>query len=191
MVVAFYRALNFRIRVVTLLMIGYAAALVKLFLSGLYGSAPLYLLVVAIVALVLMGRRAGIIATIISVLLATLFAILFSQGILVETELPGGYWGSLFTILMLLVVGTTLLILFYHFRDACSKGDPANKRNCSKHKPCWRSRRKIWSKSSRLVLQSFCRAIKFKLHYTKSPMQPATGRTSRISTVQFIVWWAS
>ena len=118
MVVTFYRALNFRIRVVTLLLIGYAAAMVNLFLGGLYGSAPLYLLVVAIVALVLMGRQAGIIATIISVLLTTLFAILFSQGILIETELPGGYWGSLFTILMLLVVGMILLILFYHFRES-------------------------------------------------------------------------
>ena len=118
MVVTFYRALNFRIRVITLLLIGYAAAMVNLLLGGLYGSAPLYLLVVAIVALVLMGRSAGIIATVISVLLATLFAILFSQGILVETELPGGNWGSLFTILMLLVVGMILLILFYHFRES-------------------------------------------------------------------------
>jgi signal transduction histidine kinase len=117
MVVTFFRSLRFRIRVITLLLIGYAAGIVNLIISGLYGAAPLYLLVVAIVALVLMGRRAGIIATIISVLLATLFAILFSQGILIETELPGGNWGSLFTILMLLVVGMILLILFYHFRE--------------------------------------------------------------------------
>ncbi len=118
MVVTFYRALNFRIRVITLLLIGYAAAMVNLLLGGLNGTAPLYLLVVAIVALVLMGRRAGIIATVISAFLATLFAILFSQGILIETELPGGNWGSLFTILMLLVVGMILLILFYHFRES-------------------------------------------------------------------------
>ena len=116
-VLAIYRRLDYRIRVVTLLVIGYAAAILSLRLGGLLGAAPLYLLVIPIVALILVGSRAGILATIFSGFLAALFAFLFNQGILKEIEIPGNTSGSLGTTLMLLVVGMILLILFYHFQE--------------------------------------------------------------------------
>ena len=116
-VLAIYRTLDFRIRVIGLLLVGYAAAIFSLRLGGLLGAAPLYLLVVSLVALILMGRRAGIICTIFSGLLASLFAFLFNQGILKEIEIPGNTSGSLGTTLMLLVVGMVLLILFYRFQE--------------------------------------------------------------------------
>src|SRR4030066_7227 len=116
-VLAIYRRLDYRIRVVTLLVIGYAATILSLRLGGLLGAAPLYLLVIPIVALILVGSRAGILATIFSGFLAALFAFLFNQGILKEIEIPGNTSGSLGTTLMLLVVGMILLILFYHFQE--------------------------------------------------------------------------
>ena len=116
-VLAVYRALNFRIRVIGLLLIGYAAAIFSLRIGGLLGAAPLYLMVVPIVALILVGRQAGILATIFSAFLASLFAFLFNQGILKEIDIPGNTSGSLGTTLMLLVVGMALLILFYRFQE--------------------------------------------------------------------------
>lgn len=116
-VLAIYRALDYRIRVVGLLLVGYAAAIFSLRLGGLLGAAPLYLMVVPIVALILVGRQAGIYTTIFSAFLASLFAYLFNRGILKEIEIAGNTWGSLGTMLMLLVVGMILLILFYHFQE--------------------------------------------------------------------------
>jgi signal transduction histidine kinase len=116
-VLAIFRRLNFSIRTITLLVIGYAAAIFSLRLGGLLGAAPLYLLVVPIVALILLGRRAGIATTILSAFLASLFAFLFNQNILKEIELPGNTLGSLGTTLMLLAVGMVLLILFYSFQE--------------------------------------------------------------------------
>jgi signal transduction histidine kinase len=116
-VLAIYRRLKFSIRVISLLVIGYATAIFSLRLGGLLGAAPLYLLVVPIVALILVSRHAGIIATIFSAFLACLFAFLFNQGILKEIELPGNTPGSLGTTLMLLAVGMVLLILFYRFQE--------------------------------------------------------------------------
>lgn len=117
-VLAIYRSLDIRIRVSILLILGYAAAILSLRLGGLLGAAPLYLMVAPIVALILAGRRVGIIATIFSGLLATLFAFLFNQGILKEIDIPGNTLGSLGTTLMLIVIGMVLLILFYHFQES-------------------------------------------------------------------------
>ena len=112
-----FRRLEYSIRAIGLLVIGYAAAIFSLRLGGLLGAAPLYLFVVPVVALILVGRRAGIYTTILSVLLAVLFAFLFNQGLLKEIDLAGNTWGSLGTTLMLLVVGMALLILFYRFQE--------------------------------------------------------------------------
>jgi signal transduction histidine kinase len=116
-VLAIFRGIPYSIRISALLVIGYVAAIFSLRLAGLLGAAPLYLLVVPIVALILMGRRVGIFTTIFSVFLACLFAILFNQGILKEIEIPGNTSGSLGTTLMLIAVGMVLLILFYRFQE--------------------------------------------------------------------------
>ncbi len=115
---AVFRTLNYSIRIVGLLVVGYTAAIFSLRLGGLLGAAPLYLLVIPVVALILFGRRAGIYTTILSVFLASLFAFLFNRGILTEIEIAGNTWGSLGTMLMLLIVGMALLILFYRFQES-------------------------------------------------------------------------
>jgi len=118
LVLTFYRALNIRIRVSGLLVIGYAAALINLRLNGLSAVAPLYLLVVPIVALILMGRKAGIFTAILSAFLVILFAGLIYLGYL-QVSLPASNsWDSMATILMLLAVGMVLLLLFYQFRES-------------------------------------------------------------------------
>jgi signal transduction histidine kinase len=116
-VLAVFRQLNFKIRVVGLLVVGYAAAIFSLRLGGLLGAAPLYLMAIPIVGLILMGRRVGIITTVISAFLAILFAYLFNQGILQALEIASNTLGSLGTTLMLLAVAMALLILFYQFQE--------------------------------------------------------------------------
>ncbi len=111
------RKLQYSVRAIGLLVVGYAAAIFSLRLAGLLGAAPLYLFVVPAVALILVGRRAGIYTTFISVGLAVLFAVLFDRGILKEIEIAGNNWGSLGTTLMLLIVGMAVLILFYRFQE--------------------------------------------------------------------------
>jgi hypothetical protein len=78
--VVVFRRINFRIRVFGLLLFGYAATIVNLGISGLRGAGPLYLLVIPILALILMGRRAGILATAFSLLIAALAAMMFELG---------------------------------------------------------------------------------------------------------------
>ncbi len=114
---AIFRKLNYYVRAIGLIVVGYAAAIFSLRLAGLLGAAPLYLLVVPIVALILIGKRAGIFTTILSVFLAVIFAYLFYQGILTEIEILGNTWGSLGTTLMLLVVTMAVLILFYRLQE--------------------------------------------------------------------------
>lgn len=116
MVVAIFRRINFNIRVTVLMLVGYAAAVFSLRLGGLLGAAPLYLMVLPIVGLILMGRRVGIITTVISAFLAILFAYLFNQGILQALEVASNTIGSLGTTLMLMIVAMALLILFYQFQ---------------------------------------------------------------------------
>ncbi len=116
-VLAVYRRLEYRVRVISLLVLGYLAAIFSLRLAGLLGAAPLYLFVIPVVALILVGRQAGFYTTILSVFLAGLFAILFDLGILKEIELGGNTWGSLGTTVMLLIVGMALLIMFYRFQE--------------------------------------------------------------------------
>jgi signal transduction histidine kinase len=117
-VLAVFKQLDFKIRVIGLLVVGYAAAIFSLRLGGLLGAAPLYLMVIPIVGLILMGRRVGIVTTVISVLLAILFAYLFNQGILEALDIASNTLGSLGTTLMLIAVAMALLILFYQFQES-------------------------------------------------------------------------
>ncbi len=125
-VLALYRRLDYPIRVIGLLVVGYLAAIFSLRLAGLLGAAPLYLFVLPVVALILVGKRAGIYTTIFSVVLASLFALLFNRGILKEIQIGGNTWGSLGTTLMLLIVGMVLLILFYRFQEAIIDQDTSD-----------------------------------------------------------------
>ncbi len=117
LVLTIFRRLDYHIRVGGLLLVGYLAAIFSLRLGGLLGAAPLYLFVLPVVATIMIGRRAGIITTVLSILLACAFAFLFNRGILQQVEIAANTSGSLGTTLMLIIAGMTLLVLFYHFQE--------------------------------------------------------------------------
>lgn len=111
------RSVNYGIRLGVLLFAGYAAAILNLISTGLAGSGLLYLLVIPILALILMGKRAGILVAAFSAFLAAIFALLVNQGrltLLLASRTP---WMALTTFLMFLVVVVTLLFFFYRFQE--------------------------------------------------------------------------
>lgn len=104
-------------RTLGFILIGYLVALINLYLGGLRGSAPLYLLVIPIFALIFLGRRAGLFTTIFSALLAVAVTLLINQGVIQPNPMIGSSWVSLITLLMLLTVGIAPLILFYQLQE--------------------------------------------------------------------------
>jgi PAS domain S-box-containing protein len=111
------RRINIKLRVLGLLVLGYAAGIFNLLFGGLGGAGPLYLLTLPIMALILISRRAGVLASILSALLALAYSILFNQGLLPPTFMTRTPWMALTTMLMFLAMVMTLLILFYSFQE--------------------------------------------------------------------------
>ena len=111
------RGLPFSLRMAGLWLLGYTAAIINLVNMGLVGAGSLYLLVMPILVLILMGRRAGFFTALFSAVLATVFAVLIERGILVPSLAYRSAWTSLTTILMFLAMVMTLLILFYRFQE--------------------------------------------------------------------------
>jgi PAS domain S-box-containing protein len=122
-VLAFWRGLDFRVRAVGLLLLGYVAAVVSLARGGLAGSGRDYLVVLPIVALILIGARAGVFLSAFSALVLAIFAVLADRGFLlpwlVNTQNPlrltdwvteGG------TTLVLLAITMVLLVVFHRFQ---------------------------------------------------------------------------
>ena len=115
-VLAVWRSLPLSVRVGGLILVGYAVALVNLILVGLAASAALFLVALPVLTLILVGQRAGLIATGLSALLALVFAILSSQGWRPQTLWVPGAWMVLTTTLLALVTLMALLNLFYQFQ---------------------------------------------------------------------------
>ncbi len=114
----FFRRLDMRLRVGGLLAVGFAASIINLRLSGVAGTAPIYLMLTTIIALILLGKEAGIFTTLLSAILVIVFALLYNLGSM-EVIVPStNTWDEVVTVLMLLVVGMVPLVLFYRFRDS-------------------------------------------------------------------------
>ena len=121
---ALWRRLDSRIRAGGLLLLGYAVAIVSLARGGLAGSGRDYLIVLPIVALILVGKRAGGILAGVSALILAVFAVLADRGHLLpylvnqqnsqelaDWAMEGG------TSLVLLAIAIVLLTLFQRFQE--------------------------------------------------------------------------
>ena len=121
-ILAVFRKINYWVRVWSLLLVGYAAAVINLVSTGIRGIGPLYIMLISIIALLLIGKRASLIITAFSALLLSAFAILISQGVVVPSPTPLGsgslsIWMALTSVLMNLAIAETLLLLFYRFQE--------------------------------------------------------------------------
>jgi PAS domain S-box-containing protein len=114
---AVLRSLPINLRVGGLWLIGYIAAILNLARTGLSGAGPLYLLVIPILILILVGKRASFMTAIFSGLLAIGCAILVEQGLLVPNLTTLSQGMSLTTVIMFLTIVMTILILFYGFQE--------------------------------------------------------------------------
>jgi PAS domain S-box-containing protein len=122
-VLAFWRSLDGRIRAWGILSIGYAAGVAALARGGLAGSGRDFLLVLPIIALILLGGRAGVFLSILSGLTLAVFAVLADRGlllrwlILTENPLRLSDWATeAGSSLTLLAVAMVLLMLFHRFQ---------------------------------------------------------------------------
>ena len=120
---AVLRGLPVTIRFLGLCLVGYSAAILNLIITGLNGAGPIYLLVIPILVLILIGKRASLIAAIFSALLATGDAVLVGLGLLVPDLTLRSPWAGLATIIMFLTVVMTILILFYGLQERLIKDE--------------------------------------------------------------------
>lgn len=120
---AVLRGLPITLRVFGLCLVGYCAAILNLMNTGLNGAGPIYLLVMPILVLILVGRRASWVTVIISAILVTGVAVLVGLGLLVPDLALRNPWASLATIIMFLTVVMTILILFYGLQERLIKDE--------------------------------------------------------------------
>ncbi len=121
-ILAIFRKINYWIRVWALLGVAYGAAVINVAQTGIRGIGPLYFLLISIVALLLVGKRASLAITIITILILSTFSVLIIQGTLVPNVDPVGagslsIWVALATVLMIIVIAETLMLLFFSFQE--------------------------------------------------------------------------
>ena len=93
-----------------ILLVGYAAATANLLATGMLGPGPCYLLVLPVLALILVGVRAGIVSSVLSALLAASVFLLPSR----EQDLAAAI--ESFAVLAMFLAGSmALLVVFYRF----------------------------------------------------------------------------
>ena len=117
-----FRKISYWIRVWILIATGYAAAVINVTQTGIRGIGSLYLLLISIMTLLLIGKRASFIITVLTTLLLSAIAALTIQGILVPTTDPVGSgsvstWVALAAVLMIIVIAETLMLLFFRFQE--------------------------------------------------------------------------
>jgi PAS domain S-box-containing protein len=111
------RGIAYRARAWGVLLLGYLAATMALVYQGIGSSGSLYVFALPILALILVGLRAGLVASVFSVLELAILGFLFSQGVLVSIPRPYIWLGSTTTFLMLLATTMALLVLFHRFQE--------------------------------------------------------------------------
>ncbi len=130
LILTFYRNVNFRLRGYTVLLLGYAAGIFAFIVGGPAGDGRLFLMVMPLYAFVLIGHRAGWVATCASLCVYLTFVLLGNAGVLegalrdlparVSSPFASVFWMMTWaTLAALLVSIVTLLDRFYRLlRDA-------------------------------------------------------------------------
>ncbi len=116
--IAAFRKIPYIVRMFGFMAVGYVATIFNLFLTGFSGAGPLYLLVLPILSLILIGKRAGVITAVINAILASATAITIHFNLLTPDYAVRDPWNGLTTELMLLTVVTSLLVLFYRLQES-------------------------------------------------------------------------
>lgn len=121
---AIFRQLDYRMRAGGILAIPYLAGLTALAANGLGSSGRIYLIAVPVGALILIGIRAGILTSLISILTLAAFTYFAKTGLMntwllsERNSLRAADWlAELSDTGILLAVVMTLLIMFYRFQE--------------------------------------------------------------------------
>lgn len=119
---AVVRKINYKIRVYGVLILGYLAGIINLYITGLFGLGPVYLFVLPIFAIIMIDSRAGILSAGFSIGLLLLLAIGISIDVVIPAPLSERTpWVSVLTALMLFVTAIMPLIGFYRLQEKLIK----------------------------------------------------------------------
>ena len=125
LVMAIFRRIDARTRAWGLILVGYAAAILALVRGGLAGDGRVYLMALPAMALILIGRRSGIVATAASLIAVLIFAVFAELGWLGQWMPAPAHVNPLdlrnwleagVTMALLLVPLVVLLVLFTSFQ---------------------------------------------------------------------------
>jgi len=111
-----FRRFNYQIRVHGFLVVAYTTAIVDLTYTGIRGLGSLFLLLISIAVLILIGKRASIYISALSVIVLSVITVLNRQGLLVPIYVPT-FWVVLTATLTIFTIVMTLLILFYRLQE--------------------------------------------------------------------------
>jgi PAS domain S-box-containing protein len=121
---AVFRRIDFRIRAWGVLVVPYVVGLTALASNGLGSSGRIYLIAVPIGALILIGVRAGMFASLVSFLTMIAFVVFADWGVIDNwlisdrnSLLAADWLAELSDTVILLAVIMTLLIMFYRFQE--------------------------------------------------------------------------
>jgi PAS domain S-box-containing protein len=115
---AIFKKIHYSFRAWGVILLGFAAAIVSLNLTGLRGSGPIYLITISVFGFILVSMKAGVLCTLASILLAGVFNTLISAGMIQIVSNEEAYlWPEFFTFTTLIVVVTGLLVLYYRFQS--------------------------------------------------------------------------
>jgi hypothetical protein len=124
-------------------------------------------------ALLLVGKRASLIITILTIVLLTTFSILIVQESLYKGRPVGSgnltTWVALATVLMIILITETLLLLFFRFQESAIISERKQHSEWFKRSASWKNRIYRWSSKLRKEPANFYRAIKSKPHCMKLP----------------------
>ena len=117
-ILAIFKKIHYSLRAWGVILLGFAAAIVSLNLTGLRGSGPIYLITISVFGFILVSMKAGVLCTLASILLAGVFNTLISAGTIQIVQNEKAYlWPEFFTFTTLIVVVTGLLALYYRFQS--------------------------------------------------------------------------
>ncbi len=116
-ILTFFRGIPYRVRVAGLLLATYLAASFNFYLNGFSGAGQLYLLIIPILALILGGKRIGLINAILCGVVALVFTVLIQTGSLEFENILRPPFSAFSTFIMLLTTQSALVIYFYGLQE--------------------------------------------------------------------------
>lgn len=154
------RRLNLRLRATAFLLVGYAVAILAFVRGGLAGDGRVYLLLLPVLAVVIVGARAGMVTAVLGLVTYAAFALLAHLGLLEnwliihDNPLTLDFWWDSGTdVALALVVEVLLLWQFNRFQERTMQAEHRNAVDLARTSDLLRQRAEELEKANRLLAE--------------------------------------